>query len=174
MTTVTPYDGFTRVTRELSIPALDMQDNFFPIDSYSDSNSKTAKSQTSDSFSVKSNTQMPAIVTFQANPVDRISTNKKLNQAFPSVTKKGQKSQWKTEYFERNTQADGTINEEPVVVITQVYTTYGSSINTGESLDTLLMNHYAAIRSQGDAQASLDYVMEDRLIHGGTSPVGIR
>lgn len=174
MTTVTPFDGFTRVDRELSIPALDMANNFFPVDSYSDSNSKKRDADKADTFSVKSSTAVPAIVTFKHMPVASVSTHKKLNQVYPSVTKKGSCTQWKTEYYERNTQSDGTINEEPVVIITQVYRTNGSSLVTGQLLDTALMNHYAAIRSQGASTAAIDYAMEDRLALGGTSPLGIR
>lgn len=178
MSYVTPFDSMTRVTREVQIPALDIEDNFFPVDAVSDSsstaNTQKAASRNENNFVIKQNSSLPAVISYKTFNVDKVSTNKNLKQVFPSATKKGHVMQWKTEYYVRNTVSSDQIFDEPIVLLTQAYIGDGNPIDTGDLIDGALMNHYAAVRSLGASTEAIDTVQLDRLIHGGTAPVGLR
>lgn len=182
MSYVTPFDDLTRVNRTVSIPALDIANNFFPVDAVSNSsatnkgNASKGRSTASkaDNVSViKRNSELPLTVTYTAENVAKVSTNPYIKPVYPSATKKGSKIQIKLEELDRNTVGDSTY-DEPLVLILQVFRTDGNPINTGQLLNGKLMDLYSTAVSLLTDEDPLDVVQLDRLAHGGTMPVGIR
>lgn len=179
MSYVTPYDSLTEVERTLNIPALDIADNFFPVDAVSGdagnkSNGKSkSKNQAENVFTIKMSNALPAMVTYKSYDVDRVSQNPYMKPVYPSATKAGKAIQFKSEFIDRVTNGD-VINDEPCVVITQVFKTNGSPINTGVLTEKRLLEHFASVVSLGKSTDAIDAVQLDRMINGGAAPIGLR
>lgn len=177
MSYVTPYDSLTGVTRELTIKALDVADNFFPVDSVSGDAGKQKSNQkgtsASNEFTLKMNNALPAMITYKSYDVDKVSTNPYIKQTYPSATRLGKAIMWKSEFIDRVTNGD-VITDEPCVVITQVFKTNGSPISTGALTETRFLEHVSAVLSLGKSTDALNAVQLDRMINGGAAPVGVR
>lgn len=173
MSYVTPFDDFTRVDRELSIPALDLPDNFFPVDSVSDSNTSKNKRDGENVFTIKKNGALSILHTFKTWKTSKTSVNKLLRRVYPSATNNSHAYSFKTEYYVRNTVGEDNF-DEPLVVMTQVYSTDGNPLTTGELQEKALLDHLAFVLSQGKSTDELDPTQLDRLNNGGAAPIGIR
>lgn len=173
MSYVTPFDSLDTVTAQLTLPALDIASNFFPVDAVTSPNGKNNTKRNENNFIIKKNGAQSVIISYKTFDVDKVSTSKDLKQVYPSVAKKGTGFQFKTEYYVRNTEGE-VISDEPVVALTQVYKSNGCPVNTGTLVLQAICNHLASALTLGDDEAGVDTTQLDRLVNGGTAPIGIR
>lgn len=168
MSIVRPFDNQTAATLSLAVPAIDVAQNYALLDVSSSTPGETAINN------VASVPSLPEVVSFKYQKLKSISTNKEMKQLYPSIAKDGFQFVVKDEYFERITDADGTVHDEPVVAYFVLRTTRGSSIQDGSNVDTVIRRLYGTAVMQGASTDSPTDTMFDRLLHGATVPVAIR
>lgn len=175
MSYTTAYDDLTRVDRELSIPALDVTNNFFPVDAVDNGNNRTVRKGTSanNEYVIKKDGTLPAVVSFKSYNTKKVTTSPYIKPTYPSVSKGGQAFQFKTERYDRVVDALSNTYDEPIVVLTQVFRSDGSPINTGDLVLKALEDHLASVVSLGASTDLLSTKQLDRLAHGGAAPSGL-
>lgn len=182
MSYITPFDDLTKVARSLEIPALDLPNNFYPVDTVSDGKETNAKGKgtsTKDrrldenSFAIKKNGAFSVMHSWKTWRTKKTTVSSKVRRSYPASTNSGHAYSAKTEFYVRNTVGDN-IYDEPYVLITQCFSSDGNPINTGALSWDAILEHMAFFVSQGNSEASLDTTQLDRLANGGAAPVGIR
>lgn len=168
MSVARAFDNQTLVSRTFSVPALDVAANYSRLGEGESDKGETAIKN------LNGPTSLQELVSFKYEPRNKVTTHRSIKQAYPSLDKRGYQFVVKDQWYERHTEADGSIHDEPVVAYLVVQTTMNSSVQTGEDVASVGMRVVGSLLTQGDSDDPISYVMADRLIHGSTVPADVK
>lgn len=118
---------------------------------------------------IKSDPNFQELVTYRYNSLDKVSTT--LKKAYPQSSVDGYQFVIKDEYVNRTTNADNTINDDPVIAYLTVRTTNGANIITGNEL-LKIVQHLMGFVIDLDAEGAIaaQQITLDRIMRGAVKP----
>lgn len=166
-TSVTAYDSQDTATRELTVPALDVANNYSLLE-------RDTEEGTTVLNNLMGDPSLQEFVSYKYSPLNKVSTHPKMKSVYDPSTKDGYQIVIKDEWIRRITETDGTVHDDPEVVYLVYRTTRGNVIDDGTAVVSPLMRIIGAAMSLGEDTDALSTDMLDRLIHGTTIPKDVR